>query len=339
MKARDERTAIMNEVLGAIRMIKFMAWERKFEEKVTKIRSKELKYLRRNYIIEVSVGSKSALIWFIDDKSLQVVLNWVWATTPVAVTLVTFFHYVVIAQKPLTPAVAFPSVSVLNELQYSLSALPETAISVLQGFVSLRRIQKYLSQAEVAPGTETTDDTVALRSATLTWPRDVASGTATGYASAAPSGSNTPSTSAFTLADVNIEFPIGKLSVVAGRLGAGKTLLLLGLLGEADLLAGNIQCPRSPVSAISDYGMKPRAEEWILQGRTAFASQVPFLINASLRQNVIFGAPEDEVRFRRVIKACSLESDLELLEDGEWTEIGEKGPFTICYRAPQQGMT
>lgn len=54
MKARDARTAIMNEVLGAIRMIKFMAWERKFEEKINTIRSKELVYLRRNYIIEVS---------------------------------------------------------------------------------------------------------------------------------------------------------------------------------------------------------------------------------------------------------------------------------------------
>lgn len=128
----------------------------------------------------------------------------------------------VVAKKPLTAAVAFPSVSVLNELQFSLSALPETAISVLQGFVSLRRIQKYLGQAEIVPGTEDADDTVALRSATLTWPRDVASGTATGYASAVPSGANTPNTSAFTLADVTIEFPCGKLSVVAGRLGSGK---------------------------------------------------------------------------------------------------------------------
>jgi hypothetical protein len=57
MKARDERTATMNEVLGAIRMIKFMAWERKFEERVTKTRTKELKYLKRNYIIEVSFAS------------------------------------------------------------------------------------------------------------------------------------------------------------------------------------------------------------------------------------------------------------------------------------------
>ena len=57
MKARDERTATMNEVLGAIRMIKFMAWERKFEERVTKTRTKELKYLKRNYIIEVGCTS------------------------------------------------------------------------------------------------------------------------------------------------------------------------------------------------------------------------------------------------------------------------------------------
>jgi ABC-type multidrug transport system fused ATPase/permease subunit len=237
----------------------------------------------------------------------------------------TFYQ---IAKKELTPAVAFPGLSVLQELQFSLSALPETAISVLQGFVSLRRIQKYLSQAEIVPGTDhNTDDTVSLRSATLTWPRDVASGTATaGPASVAPSGTNTPS-GLFTLADVNIEFPIGQLSIVAGRLGAGKTLLLSGLLGEADLLAGQILCPRSPVSAIEDYGGTVPPEDWILRGRTAFASQVPFLINGSLRQNIIFGAPEDEARFRSVIQACSLQADLELLEDGEWTEIGEKGGF------------
>ena len=53
MKARDERVSLMNEVLGAIRMIKFMAWERSFESRVHKVRQKELKYQRRNYLIEV----------------------------------------------------------------------------------------------------------------------------------------------------------------------------------------------------------------------------------------------------------------------------------------------
>ena len=54
MKARDERIALMNEILGAIRMLKFMAWERSFEARVLKIREKELRYQRLNYTIEVS---------------------------------------------------------------------------------------------------------------------------------------------------------------------------------------------------------------------------------------------------------------------------------------------
>ncbi|EEB90107.1 hypothetical protein MPER_11731 [Moniliophthora perniciosa FA553] len=54
MKARDERIALMNEILGAIRMLKFMAWERSFESRVLKIRARELKYQKLNYTIEVA---------------------------------------------------------------------------------------------------------------------------------------------------------------------------------------------------------------------------------------------------------------------------------------------
>ena len=53
MKARDERVALMNELLGAIRMVKFMAWERNFENRVLKVRNRELKYQQLNYTIEV----------------------------------------------------------------------------------------------------------------------------------------------------------------------------------------------------------------------------------------------------------------------------------------------
>ena len=53
MKARDERVALMNEILGGIRMLKFMAWERSFEKRVLKIRDRELKHQQLNYTIEV----------------------------------------------------------------------------------------------------------------------------------------------------------------------------------------------------------------------------------------------------------------------------------------------
>jgi ABC-type bacteriocin/lantibiotic exporter with double-glycine peptidase domain len=56
MKARDERTALMNEVLNGIRMLKFMAWERPFEKRIHTIRAKELGWQKRDYIIQIGFG-------------------------------------------------------------------------------------------------------------------------------------------------------------------------------------------------------------------------------------------------------------------------------------------
>jgi len=53
-------------------------------------------------------------------------------------------------------------------------------------------------------------------------------------------------------------------------------------------------------------------------------------MNATLRDNVIFGREVDEERFGNIIQACSLEHDLEMLPNGEMTEIGEKGINLRC---------
>ena len=71
-------------------------------------------------------------------------------------------------------------------------------------------------------------------------------------------------------------------------------------------------------------------------GALSYAPQIPWIRNATLRQNVLFGQQDNEERFRDVIRACSLEHDLEVLPNGEETEIGEKGinlsgALTICY--------
>ena len=63
----------------------------------------------------------------------------------------------------------------------------------------------------------------------------------------------------------------------------------------------------------------------VLGGNISYAPQIPWICNATLRQNVLFGQQDDEVRFREVIRACSLEQDLEVLPNGDETEIGEKG--------------
>ncbi|KAN0125580.1 multidrug resistance-associated ABC transporter [Russula decolorans] len=309
MKAKDERVALMNEILGAIRMLKFMAWERNFEKRVLKIREKELKFQRLNYLIEV--------FW-----------NAIWNASPMVVTLVSFFHFAVYRHQALTPSVAFTSVAVFSEMKFALNALPETLINMLQSFVSLRRIEKYLHSAEVAPVPPLSESSppIAFQGATVTWPQDRArSGSGTASASAASSVSATPRTK-FMLTDLNIIFPKGELSLVCGKLGSGKTLLLLALLGEADFLTGQVLCPKTPPDALASFaGIVPPPDKWVIDGVCAYVPQSAWLRNASIKENILFNLPYVEERYRRTLEVCALDNDLKILEDGDESEIGERG--------------
>ncbi|TFK92526.1 multidrug resistance-associated ABC transporter [Polyporus arcularius HHB13444] len=302
MKARDERVALMNEILGGIRMLKFMAWERSFEARVHKIRERELKYQKLNYTIEV--------LW-----------NAIWNGSPILVTLVSFWHFAVVRKQVLTPSIAFTSISVFNEMKFALNALPETLINMLQSAVSLRRIEKYLNGAEVAPVAPLDGQLrpIALQSATITWPQDRSRG------SAAPSAASTPRHK-FILMDLTLEFPLGELSLICGKLGSGKSLLLLALLGEADLLSGQMFCPRSPPDTIAQFaGVEVPPEDWVVEGVCAYVPQSAWLRNASIRDNILFDLPYVEERYQKTLEACALLSDLEILEDGDQSEIGERG--------------
>ncbi|KAJ6552936.1 P-loop containing nucleoside triphosphate hydrolase protein [Mycena capillaripes] len=303
MKARDERVALMNEVLGGIRMLKFMAWERSFEARIMKIRTRELKYQRLNFTIEALLGG-------------------LWNMTPIIVTLVSFYHFAVIRRETLTPAIAFTSIMVFNELKFALAALPEVFINLLQSVVSLRRIEKYLHTAEVTPvlpiGKQSLD--IAFQSCTVTWPQDRSP------SSLASSAASTPR-HRFILMDLTLKFPPGELSLICGKLGSGKTLLLLALLGEADVLSGQMICPRSPADSVACFaaGSHPRKEDWVIQGICAYVPQAAWLQNASIKDNILFNLPYDEERYKLTLEVCALVSDLEILEDGDESEIGERG--------------
>lgn len=164
-------------------------------------------------------------------------------------------------------------------MKFALNALPETFINMLQSLVSLRRIEKYLNGGEVKPipPLDQQNKTIALQSCTLTWPQDRSTG------SAAPSVAPTPRQK-FVLTDLTLNFPEGELSLICGKLGSGKTLLLLALLGEADILAGQLLCPRSPPDSLASYSESsiPK-EEWVVRGSTAYVPQAAWLRNASIR--------------------------------------------------------
>jgi hypothetical protein len=167
-----------------------------------------------------------------------------------------------------------------------------------QGFVSLRRIERYLISQEIpaVPAHDPDEDTViALNSATITWPQ------ARFHGSTPSSEASTPARNKFILADLNLKFPVGGLSLICGRLGSGKTLLLLGeftvfqakqgskssllgMLGESDLLTGQIIVPRSPPDSIATFSAQEISDEdWIVSGICGYVPQAAWLQNASIK--------------------------------------------------------
>ncbi|KAG6871055.1 hypothetical protein C0995_008736 [Termitomyces sp. Mi166 len=96
----------------------------------------------------------------------------------------------------------------------------------IQSLVSLRHIEKYMNGAEVSPVPPLTQQpqTTAFQSCTITWPQDRSLKTSTN--SATPSAAATPKDK-FMVIDLNLNFPVGELSLVCGKLGSGKTLVAL----------------------------------------------------------------------------------------------------------------
>jgi ABC-type multidrug transport system fused ATPase/permease subunit len=62
-----------------------------------------------------------------------------------------------------------------------------------------------------------------------------------------------------------------------------------------------------------------------LSGKVAYVAQSAWILNTSVRENILFGLPYDEERYLRVLSVCQLTHDLEMLDAGDMTEIGEKG--------------
>ena len=105
------------------------------------------------------------------------------------------------------------------------------------------------------------------------------------------------------LNNVSVHVRPGELCAVVGRVAVGKSTLLQAVCNEAILSEGEIT----------------------LKGSVAYVAQTAWILNASLRDNILFGKPYDEEKYERVIKACQLTYDIDLLANGDQTEIGERG--------------
>lgn len=287
MKARDEKLAVVNEALMGMRQIKFAALEKQWEKRIMDLRETELRWT-----------------WtlFLGDT----VLFGCWVASPIFLAAAALASYALLNGE-LTPSVAFVSISIFKSLEVTLSVLPELLTVGIDTLVSVERIDTYLKGPEIKKTLSEGHD-IAFENATIAWPVD----------------EEVKDEDRFILRDLNLSFPAGELSVISGKTGTGKSLILSALIGEADLLEGKIFVTPT-ASPLERHDSKAHPGNWVLPGSVAYIAQTPWLESASLRDNILFGFPFDESRFNEVLDVCALKKDLQILPDGDKTELGANG--------------
>ncbi|KAF1985971.1 hypothetical protein K402DRAFT_333534 [Aulographum hederae CBS 113979] len=295
LAATDARINTTNEVLTNIRIIKYFAWEQRFMDLVNEKRSTELLNLRRRYQ------------WWAAAAT-------VWSGAPVLITFLSFLVYTMVEKKDLIPSVAFTSLSLFQILRIPLDQLADMVAHVQESKVSVDRVEEYLSEPETdkyrqLQGEMTDEDGepwIGFDEGTFSW------------ASADASAEETEN--AFRMLDLNLRFHTKQLNVIVGPTGSGKTSLLMALLGEMTIQSGSVFLPgarsREEVTADSESG---------LTDSVAYCAQQAWLVNDTIKENILFASPLDEKRYKDVLVACSLERDLEILDAGDQTLVGEKG--------------
>ncbi|OXB74531.1 UNVERIFIED_CONTAM: hypothetical protein H355_011494 [Colinus virginianus] len=207
----------------------------------------------------------------------------------------TFVTYAYSNDKPLQPAQAFASLSLFHILVTPLFLLSTVVRFAVKAIVSVQKLNEFLLSDEIGDDSwRGGDNSVAYESCKK-------------HTGLVTNGYFSWGSGLATLSNINIRIPTGQMTMIVGQVGCGKSSLLLAILGEMQTLEGKVH--------------------WSNKNRysVAYAAQKPWLLNATVEENIIFGSPFNKQRYKAVTDACSLQPDIDLLPFGDQTEIGERG--------------
>ncbi len=298
----DARVRVMNEMLQGIRAIKFYNWEEAFKQRVNNLHENELRILQNTNLLRSFV---TAVI----------------STVPPIVIGLSLATYAYLGNI-LDPSTVFTTIALFGQLRLPLYFLPVTLSSLLESIPSIDRLSAFLVAEELIPYVQRQNDAphhyaddvaVSIESGVFTWtqahPLHPASQKVKESSEGESGGSSARtlmmSTPAHTpsLHGIQLEVKTGELVAIVGEVGTGKSSLLSALLGEIRHVAGRVY----------------------VNGSITYVPQIPWIPNDTVKGNVIFGSDYNKDRYREALSAACLDHDLELLEFGDMTEIGEQG--------------
>lgn len=331
VKFTDSRVKTTNEAVQGIRCVKMYTWEESFQKVISESRRGELKFLAKvAYLRGFSRAYMGAL--------------------PGIVAVVSFVVYALVYKDAtINASTLFAALVAFDQLRFPLLFYPMSLAQLAQARVSALRVESFLRLNEVCTQTSSPDgkvsasynrDDVSLKvgeikvlDACIFWgdpnvpiqdngERDDASsiGGSSTHSKRSDDKKSGKSTKAnkhqddveetqelkypkAILSNVSMNVVPGELCAIVGRVGCGKSTLVSAILNETIIGSGHIG----------------------LNGSIAYAAQSPWILNATLRDNITFGKSFDQEKYDKIITACQLNHDLALLDHGDMTEIGENG--------------
>ncbi|CAL8104322.1 unnamed protein product [Orchesella dallaii] len=210
------------------------------------------------------------------------------------VIFLTVLTYVLQGNEPTADKVFFLAAIYFTMIQSMIYVIPQGISGLGEIVVSLNRIENFLLLGEKSDGQ---NQHKMLYNASKN--NNIKSGPAVSMDSINASWTGEK----LTLSDVNLKTEGDKIIVIAGAVGSGKTSILHVLLGELPVADGKCE----------------------IQGQISYASQEPWVFAGDVKQNILFGRPFDEEKYKSVVKAAALEDDFKQLEFGDQTIVGERG--------------
>ncbi|XP_022670319.1 canalicular multispecific organic anion transporter 1-like isoform X2 [Varroa destructor] len=290
---KDERFRVMNELISGMRILKLYGWELGFEDIINQIRVKEIQMIRR---------TQAAMVALIVEFKLA----------PFLMSVAAFYCYVLINPTHiLTARTAFVGISVISDLGMAFALVPQIFSGVFQSLVSVGRMNSFLNSDEIDPYINREPDKLAssdlclsIKNGYFAWVKSSAEEDQKTNLTAADGDQKKPiHKKRFVLRNINISVKKGHLLIIIGPVGSGKSTLLYALLGQLIKLNGEVT----------------------VIGKVAYVPQQAWILNASIRKNILFTKPFKNKKYEEVLKACALTYDLNVLPAGDETEIGEKG--------------